>query len=64
MTRLLTATFVSLILLPYANATFADDAQPRRISLWNSRAPIDGGVDELVAVAIRHQWHEQLPGQH
>jgi len=42
MTRLLIATFVSLILLPYANATFADDAQPQRISLWNNRAPIDG----------------------
>jgi acetyl esterase/lipase len=42
MIRLLTTTFVTLLLLLLAGAAFAEDAQPPRISLWNNHAPIGG----------------------
>ncbi len=41
MFRLFMMTCVWLFTFPLIDATFGDDAQPPRISLWNNHAPID-----------------------
>jgi acetyl esterase/lipase len=40
MKHLLTLTIVLMSVLSFANSTWAEDAQPKRISLWKNHAPI------------------------